>query len=106
MLFSDPPSVKPLSQQNVIEGNNLSVTCEAYAGNPSYYTFFWSNNAGLRQNGSTLHLLNLQRNSSDTYWCTAENNYGFEDKGSNSQSMFINVLCECIWLNMLLYPMQ
>nr|XP_034316845.1 hemicentin-2-like [Crassostrea gigas] len=89
-----PPTVKTLSQQNIIEGIDVSITCQANVGNPSSTAMYWIkvDDAGFRQNGPTLHLLDIQRTSSGTYKCTAENNYGNGEKGRNSQSMIINVL--------------
>lgn len=84
-----------LSQQNFIEGRDLSVTCQAAPGNPSSTTFYWTkvDNPGFRQNGATLRLYNIQRNSSGTYRCTAENNYNNGEKGAHSQTMVVKVQC-------------
>ncbi|XP_052691740.1 synaptogenesis protein syg-2-like [Crassostrea angulata] len=89
-----PPTVHMLSQEDILEGRDLSVTCKATPGNPSSTTFYWTkvDNPGFRKNGSTLHLPNIQRISSGTYRCTAENNYNKEEKGTDSQSMDVNVL--------------
>lgn len=87
-----------LSEQNVIEGRLLSVTCTAQPGNPSTTTFYWSkvDNPGFKQDGATLNLPNIQKNSSGTYICTAENNYSNrEEKGTHNQTMIVNVYCEC-----------
>lgn len=92
----DTPHVNTLSQQDIIEGRNLSVTCHATPGNPSSTTFYWTkvNNPGFRENGAILQLPNIQRNSSGTYRCTAENNYSNAERGTDNQSMVINVLCK------------
>ncbi|XP_052691739.1 basement membrane-specific heparan sulfate proteoglycan core protein-like isoform X3 [Crassostrea angulata] len=92
--IASPPTVHMLSQQDILEGRNLSVTCTATPGNPSSTTFYWTkvDNPGFRHNGSTLHLPNIQRTSSGTYRCTAENNYNNEEKGTDSQPMDVNVL--------------
>lgn len=85
-----------MRQQNIIEGRDLSITCQATSGNPSATTFYWTkvDNPGIRQNGSTLHLPNIQRTSSGTYRCTAENNYSSREMGTDSQAMVVNVQCE------------
>lgn len=87
--------VNALSQQNIFEGRNLSVTCQAIPGNPNSTTFFWIkvDNTRLRQNGQTLHIPNIQRTSSGTYRCTVENMYINGTKGTDSQSMVVNVQC-------------
>lgn len=84
-----------LSQQYIIEGRDLSVTCQANPGNPSSTTFSWTkaDNPEFRQNRATLQLPNIQRTSTGTYRCTAENNYSNREKGIHSQSMVVNVLC-------------
>lgn len=89
-----------LSRQIIIEGNNLSITCQANLGNPSFTAMYWTkvDDAGFRQNGATLHLLDIQRTSSGIYRCTAENNYGNGEKGTNSQFMSINVLCKIAFI--------
>lgn len=95
-MYTDPPTIKTLSQQDIVEGRALLVTCQAVSGNPNSTTFYWikEDNPGFRQNGSTLHIPNIQRTSSGTYRCTAENNYSIGEKGTHSQSMDVNVLCE------------
>lgn len=85
-----------LFQKNIIEGGNISINCSADPGNPKNITFFWTwvNIKSFRQNGTTLNLPNIQRNSSGNYKCTAENMYNNGKKGSHSQIMVINVLCK------------
>lgn len=66
--LTDPSTIDTLSKQDIIEGGALSVTCHVTPGNPSYTTVYWTKveNSGFRQNGATLRLLNMQRNSSGT----------------------------------------
>lgn len=92
----DPPAVNTMSQQNVKEGDILNTTCQAEPGNPRSTIFIWTmeGNSGFKLNEATLQLPNIQRTSSGTYICTAENNYDNEQKGTDSQSMVVNVLCE------------
>lgn len=90
-----------LSQQNIMEGKNLSITCEASPGNPSLAAFYWTkvDDQRFKQNGPTLRLPSIERNSTGIYICTAENNYNNGEKGSDSQTMVVNVLCRCLILN-------
>uniref|UniRef100_K1S6Y6 Hemicentin-1 n=1 Tax=Magallana gigas TaxID=29159 RepID=K1S6Y6_MAGGI len=90
----NPPVVNTLFQQDIIEGRDLSVNCTATPGNPSSTAFYWTkvDNSGFRQNGPTLQLLNIQRNSSRTYICIAENMYSNGNKGTDNQSMVVNVI--------------
>lgn len=95
-MSTDTPIVNALSQQDIIEGKDLSVACTATPGNPRATLFFWTkiDNPGFKQSGTTLQLHNIQRTSSGTYRCTAENSFSYVEKGSDSQSVTINVLCE------------
>lgn len=83
------------SQQNIIEGNDLKVVCNATAGNPIATEFFWTmiGNPGFKHEGPTLQLSDILRTNAGTYKCTAENNYSDGKKGADSQSMDVNVLC-------------
>lgn len=95
IIFLDPPSVSTFNQQHVIEGENLLVICNATLGYPKYTTFFWTkiNNSRFEQVGPTLRLPSIQRSSSGTYICKAENIYINGIKGTHSQMMVVNVLC-------------
>lgn len=88
--------METLSQRDILEGENLLVTSQISLGNPNDTTIFWTklDKPGFRQNGTTLHLPKIQRNSSGTYICTAENKYSNGEKGTDNQSMVVNVLCE------------
>lgn len=91
----DNPSVLPFTQQNISEGNDLLVTCKAVPGNPNSTTFLWTKTdyQMFRQSGTNLQISNIQRNSSGTYRCTAETTYSNGEKGTDSQNIFVNVLC-------------
>lgn len=93
--MTDPPKINTLFQQDIIEGGALSVPCQVTPGNPSATTVSWTkvDNSRFRQNGFTLQLPYIQRTSSGTYRCTAENNYSNGEKGTQYQSMVVNVLC-------------
>lgn len=105
VVYTDPPTIRTQSQQDIKEGSQLIVNCTATPGNPSSTTFYWTkvDNPGFRQNGSTLQFYNIQRNSSGTYRCTAENNYNNGVKGTHSQAMEVDVLCEIFFYLIRLY---
>lgn len=94
--FLVPPTVNTPSQRKVIEGRDLTVTCQDTPGNPSSSTFYWTKEGypAFRQNGTTLQLPKIYRSSSGTYICTAENIYSDGENGVDSQSMEVNVFCE------------
>ena len=83
----------PLSVQTITEKDNLKVICNATHGNPETTTFFWTGQ-GLRQNGTTLQIPNIQRNMSGIYSCTAGNTYKSKEKGNDTKIMVVNVLCK------------
>lgn len=100
-MFIDPPTVDTLSQRDVIEERNISITCTATPGNPIFTTFWWTkvDNPGFIENGATIQLSNIQRNNSGTYRCTAENNYSNGKKETDSQLTVVNVQCRSLMSN-------
>lgn len=104
-FYEDPPIVLALSRQDILEGTDLSVNCEATPGNPRLSTFYWTNtrNDAFRQDGATLQLPKIERSSSSTYRCTVENNYNISEKGTDNVTMVVNVLCMFGILFLLLY---
>lgn len=91
-----------MRQQNIIEGRDLSITCQTTLGNPRSTAFLWTkvDDSGFRQDGPTLQLPNIQRTSSGTFRCTAENNYSNGEMGTHSQTMIVNVQCEIFITNL------
>lgn len=98
-LSKDAPRVLPLTQQNITEGNTLTVGCKVMEGNPNTSKVFWTRvgDSTFHENSATLQLFKIQRNSSGFYKCTAENMFNGGKKGKHSRIMFINVLCEFIF---------
>lgn len=85
-----------LSQQDIIEGSDLSVNCTASPGNPNSTTFYWTkeDDRSFRQNGPILQLPNITKNSYGRYQCIAKNNYSDGQNGQDNAEMFINVQCK------------
>lgn len=96
ILSKDAPRVLTLTQQNITEGNTLIVGCKVMEGNPNSSNVYWTRegDSTFHGNSATLQLLSIHRNSSGFYNCTAENMFNDGKKGTHSQIMFINVLCE------------
>ncbi|XP_062603323.1 uncharacterized protein LOC134265101 [Saccostrea cucullata] len=88
------PSVSSLNNQTILEGENLSLTCNVTAGYPRSSVIFWTktDDPSFRFNGKRFTISRIQRSSSGTYGCTAENYYNSLGKGSSSQIMTVNVL--------------
>lgn len=95
-LSKDAPRLLNLTQQNITEGETVIVRCEVIEGNPNSTNVYWTRvgDSTFQENSATLQLLKIQRNSSGSYKCTAENMFNDGSKGTHSQIMFINVLCE------------
>lgn len=96
IFFLDPPSVAAFPQQNTIERDDLSVTCNYTHGNPISTTLSWTktDDPEFKHNEIILQLPKIERNSSGTYICTAENTYSNGEKGTDSQSLVVNVQCK------------
>lgn len=92
-----------LTQQNIIEERQFSVTCNFTVGNPYSTQIIWTrvDKPGYEMKGPTLSFPKVQRTNSGNYTCTAENDYGKEGKGRHSQSMFLNVLCKLTYIFLL-----
>lgn len=105
LFFSDPPIVHNLTQQNIIEGINFSVTCNITVGNPRSTQITWISvdKPGFERNGTTLSFPRVHKTNSGNYTCKAENDYGKKGKGTHSQSMFLNVLCKLTYIFLLYY---
>lgn len=88
--------MSPLTNQRIVEGEDLSVICNVTFGNPTTTTFSWikRKDPGFKQNTSRLNMPDIQRSSSGNYICTAENNYTLGGKGSDSRDMTVDVLCK------------
>ncbi|XP_061182272.1 hemicentin-1-like [Saccostrea echinata] len=91
-----PPIVSHITNQDIIEGSNLTVQCSFTAGNPPQTTVYWirSGDSGFRQNGRILQLQKIDRDSTGTYVCVAKNIYSLGGTGTSSRAMDVNVLCK------------
>ncbi|XP_062569579.1 cell adhesion molecule Dscam2-like isoform X2 [Saccostrea cucullata] len=88
-----PPVNEPIKDVFPVEGTDLTVECKFIHGNPIQTAVYWTRSQSgiFRQNGTTLSLPSIQRNASDTYTCTVENNYPPGYRGNHSQSFRIKV---------------
>jgi len=95
MLLSVPASLTNVSpDQTVPEGSNLQLLCEA-TGKPTP-NITWTrvledgSISTVLHQGPTWDFLNMNRNASETYRCTADNRFG----NPVSHEVKVNVTCQ------------
>ena len=103
--YIDKPDLRSLSQQKVIEGRSLSVSCAVTSANPSPTSsqFTWKQVGGsLTQNQQILGINNIQRSQDGTYRCTATNTmvptHGQTITGRGSVKVDVDVLCKGLYI--------
>ena len=85
--MTEPSSIQPISDQNVTEGENLNLTCEASGTPPLAVSWI---KAGVQlTNEKVLQLTNISRSQAGDYRCEASN-----ECGNSSELVNINVQCE------------
>ena len=71
-MFSVPPSIRPIDNEMVIEGGNVTLTCNA-SGFPAPTVYWVKTSNGVRFNGTELIFTNINRNKAGEYTCVASN---------------------------------
>ena len=90
-IHPDPPSLKTRpSKQTVLQGTNVTMSCSA-TGNP-IPKITWFKDGKAIGSGETLSL-NVQRNVTGKYWCSADNGVG----EAVNASADIDVQCEYMY---------
>ena len=95
-LFLAPTNITGISSDTtVLEGDNLQLTCEA-SGRPEP-SITWTKekpgnqgNTVVVQEGKVLNIININRNNSGTFTCTADNGFGKPEK----RTVHVNVTRE------------
>ena len=81
--------MEQIQNVTVEEGRNVTKECNVTAGTPPL-NYFWKNvKTGQVNEGKLLNIINMRRNQSGEYRCTANNTCGNESTG-----MFIDVQCK------------
>ena len=81
--------MEQIQNVTVEEGRNVTKECNVTAGTPPL-NYFWKNvKTGQVNEGKLLNIINMRRNQSGDYRCTAKNTCGNESTG-----MFIDVHCK------------
>ena len=83
-----PSSITIIPDQNITEGENLTVTCEAF-GTPSPTVSWIKVSSGQRTDGNVLQFTNINKSQAGDYRCEASN-----ECGNSSELVKINVQCE------------
>ena len=91
VFLTDPPTMEQLLNVTVEESKNVTKECNVAAGTPPL-NYFWKNmKTDQVTTGKLLTIINIRRNHSGEYKCTANNTCGNE-----TATMFINVECKII----------
>ena len=84
--------MEQIQNVTVEEGRNVTKECNVTAGTPPL-NYFWKNmKTGQVTEGKLLTIINIRRNESGEYRCTANNTCGNESTG-----MFIDVHCKNLY---------
>ena len=91
VFLTDSPTMEQLLNVTVEESKNVTKECNVAAGIPPL-NYFWKNvKTDQITTGKLLTIINIRRNHSGEYRCTANNTCGNE-----TTTMFINVDCKII----------
>ena len=71
-MFSVPPSILPIDNEIVIEGGNVTVTCNAF-GFPAPTVYWVRTSNGDRFNKTEVVFTNIRRSEAGEYKCVASN---------------------------------
>ena len=72
VVFSVPPSIQPIDNEMVIEGGNVTLTCNA-TGFPALTVYWVKTSNGDRFNRTELVFTNISRSEAGEYTCVASN---------------------------------
>ena len=87
-----PVAVEQIQNITVEEGRNVTKECNVTAGTPPLNVFWKNVKTGQVTKGKRLTIINIRRNQSGEYRCTANNTCGKESTG-----MFIDVHCKNLY---------
>ena len=87
-----PVTVEQIQNVTVEEGRNVTKECNVTAGTHPLNVFWKNVKTGQVTKGKLLNIINIRRNQSGEYTCTANNTCGNESTG-----MFIDVQCKNLY---------
>ena len=88
-MFSVPPSILPIDNEPVIEGQNVTLTCNA-SGFPAPTVYWVKTSNGDRFNETELVFTNINRSEAGEYACVASN------LCTSTEVVEVDVLCKFI----------
>jgi hypothetical protein len=98
-ILLDPPVVKSMQNQNILEGDTLSFPCPVTDGNPSMTSFKWTTSNDTRVwNTQILTIVNVSRSDAMLYSCEVANVMTetaelLQISIPDSKTFFLNVMC-------------
>ena len=93
-----PSSINAIPDKHITEGNNLTLTCEAF-GTPLPTVSWIKVSSGQRTNGSVLELTNIIRSEAGDYRCEASNVCG-----NATELVNVDVQCKLITITLVGIP--
>ena len=88
-LSTVPSNIESIQDQDVTEGDNLTLTCSA-TGVPQPKVS-WIKPGGHRHNGHTLEVTHIKRGQTGEYKCETSS-----ECGNAIETATIHVLCKCV----------
>ena len=88
-IFSVVPSILPIDNELVIEGGNVTLTCNA-SGFPTPIVYWVKTSSRDRFNGTELVFTNISRSDAGEYKCVASN------LCTSTELVEVDVLCKFI----------
>ena len=89
-MFTVPPSIQPIDNEMVIEGGNVTLTCNA-SGFPPPTVYWVKTSSGVRFNQTELVFRNINRTEAGEYTCFASN-----PCNTTTESAEVDVQCKFI----------
>ena len=101
VVFSVPPSILPIDNEMVIEGGNVTLTCNA-SGFPAPTVYWVKKSNGDRVNKTELVFTNINRSEEGEYTCVASNRCN-----TTAELVDVDVQCKLVAItsyNIILFP--
>ena len=99
--FTDPSIIESLKDESILEGSNLTVTCQVKQGNPTEESISWARTNGFKKwRGKYLLINNVSRADDTNYTCILTTRirptFGDEAVIVNNRTFHLNVFCKYV----------